>query len=47
MSLSMDYLYLMKLLILFWIRNGLLSNVSEKDVLLVDGKKLCDNKELA
>ena len=36
----------MKLLLLFWIRKGLLSDVSEKDVLLVDGQELCDNKEL-
>ena len=37
----------MKLLLLFWIWHGLLSDVSEKDVLLVDGQKLCDKIELA
>ena len=45
MSLSIGGL--MKLLLLFWIRKGLLSDVSEKDVLLVDGQELCNNKELA
>ena len=38
---------LMKLKPLFWIRNGLLSDISEKDILLIDGQELCDNKESA
>ena len=45
MSLSIGGL--MNLLLLFWIRNGLLLDVSEKDVLLIDGQELCDNRELA
>ena len=44
MPLSMDGL--MKLLLLFWIRNGLLSVVSDTDVLLVDGQELFDNKDI-
>ena len=36
MSLSMDGL--IQFLLLFWIRNGLLSYISDKDVLLVDGQ---------
>ena len=37
---------LMKVLLLFWIRNGLLLDVSDKDVLPVDGQERCDDKEL-
>ena len=37
---------LMKVLPLFWIRNGLLLDVSDKDVLPVDGQERCDDKEL-
>ena len=38
---------LMKFLLPFWIRNGLLSDVSDKDVLLIDRQELYDDKELA
>ena len=44
MSLSMDGL--MKLLLLFRIRNGLLSDVFGKDILVCNGQELSDNKEL-
>ena len=37
----------MKLLVLFWFRTGLLSVVSNNDVLLVDAQELLDSKELA
>ena len=37
---------LMKLLLLFRIRNGLLSDVFGKDILVCNGQELSDNKEL-